>query len=324
MTESTHCHEVRRIQIEPTNRCNFHCGYCRRTHWSRPDGDMSLRAFSNLLAKLPTVPRIHLQGVGEPLLNKDLPEMIRLLRARGMRVGTTTNASLMTRLTAGRILDAGINRVNLSLDTLDPDEFRRVRPGSPLRRILANVSGLAEIRRAGGYADCELAVAVVAEQSTIAGLPKLVELAANLGLDEVYVQNLNAGFLPSGYVELQACDLDGLAGYRQATEAAEALAARLGVRYLAPTIDRPNPLARCGWPFHGCNITWDGFVSPCCLQPDPDVLNFGNVFETDFDAIWRSPAYLRFRQEARAGLAAICSACPDAKGQMWHPLAAPL
>lgn len=324
MIESPHAAEIRRIQIEPTNRCNFRCGYCRRSHWSRPTGDMSLGAFTTLLARIPTVARIHLQGVGEPLLNKAFPEMIRMIRARGMQVGTTTNGSMLTREMSGRILGAGINRINLSLDTIDPGEFRRVRPGSPLKRVLAHIASLAEVRSAGGFTDCALAVAVVAEQSTVGDLPKVVELASSLGLDEVYVQNLNGEFLPADYVESEACAKAGLDLYRQATQAAEALAARLGIRLLAPALDRPDPEARCGWPRHGCNITWDGFVAPCCLQPDPDVLSFGNVFETEFDAIWRGPAYEAFRRQARMGQASICAECPDARGQMWHPEAAPL
>lgn len=285
---------------------------------------MSLARFTTLLGKLPAVPHIHLQGVGEPLLNRALPNMIRLTRQRNMRVGTSTNGSLLTTKMCGKLLDAGINRVNLSLDTLNPEEFTRVRPGAPVGKVISGMKTLSQMRSQGNYQDCELAIAVVAEQSTIHDLPRVVALAADLGFDEVYVQNLNGSFLPAGYVTSQQCAQDGLGAYRSAVQDAEMEADRLGIHFLAPSLGQPNPDWRCGWPFHGCNITWDGFVSPCCLQPDPDVLNFGNLFDKDFPDIWFSPAYEAFRQEVRDDRAEICRSCPDLRGQMWHPKAAPL
>ena len=323
MTAKVNSPVLHRIQIEPTNRCNFRCGYCRRTHWARPVGEMSLARLAILLAKLPPVRHIHLQGVGEPLLNRELAAMVRLIREKGMGAGTSTNASLLTRAKSAALLDAGINRINLSLDTLDAGELGRVRKGARLDMILDNIATLAAVRDQGRYAGCELAIACVAQQSTIHDLPRLVERAASLGLDEVYVQNLNSDFLPSDYVAAQGCAQAGLETYREATRQAGEVASRLGIRFLAPELAEPDFGWRCRWPFLGCNITWDGFVSPCCLQPDPDILNFGNLFDADFQQIWRSQAYELFRADVRAGKAAICSTCPDLHGQMWHPAGAP-
>lgn len=315
---------LRRIQIEPTNRCNFKCGYCRRTHWTRPDGDMTLGNYMTLLDRLPSVSRIHLQGVGEPLLNRDFFAMVRHTRKLGINISTSSNASTLTSRASQELLDTGINRVNISLDTIDPEEFARIRPGAPISKILENIATLANLRNKGNYLNTGLALAVVAQQSTIANLPKIVELAAELGVNEVYVQNLNGIFLPDDYVLKQRICVDDDTAYLHAKQLAENLATRLNICFLAPDLDQANHESRCGWPFAGCNITWDGFVSPCCLQPDPDILHFGNLFEMSFEQIWNSPAYERFRADVRADHATICTTCPDRRGQMWHPLAAPL
>lgn len=314
---------LRRIQIEPTNRCNFKCGYCRRTHWARPEGDMCLDRFRVVLDRLPEVPYIHLQGVGEPLLNKELPSMIYYARSQRVRVGTTTNASFLSLEKAKVLLDAGVNRVNLSIDTLDPSEFRRLRPGSTIEKVLSNITIFAEIRSKGDYRNIKLALAVVTVQSAIDSLSKVIELAADLGLDEVYLQNLNGSFLPADYFAVGEQGKDDYDRYWQATQSAEALASKLGIRFLYPLLGAPDFSWRCRWPLYGCNITWDGFVSPCCLQPDPDVLNFGNLFEMDFEDIWNSPAYHRFRAQVQADCEPICARCPDRYGQMWHPNANP-
>lgn len=312
-----------RIQIEPTNRCNFRCVYCRRTHWTRPEGDMSLEHFLTLLDRLPAAQCIHLQGVGEPLLNRKLPEMVRYTRSRNIRTGTSTNASLLNTRTAKVLLDAGINRINLSIDTLDPEEFGRIRPGVTLERILVNIATIAKVRHSGGYMETELALAVVAGPSNTAHLDEIIELAASLGLDEVYLQNLNRVFLPAGHPAERKISEKESDHYREAKHTAEALASRLGIRFLAPVLDSPDFYSRCQWPFSGCNITWDGFVAPCCLQPDPAVMHFGNLFETDFGQIWHSPAYRNFRSRVLADCETLCERCPERYGQMWHPDAAP-
>ena len=314
---------LRRIQIEPTNRCNFTCGYCRRTHWARPEGDMDLERFQEVLDRLPEVPYVHLQGVGEPLLNKELPSMIHYARSQRVRVGTTTNASLLSVKKAKALLDSGINRINLSVDTLESEDFRRLRPGLSMERVLANIAALAEQRYNGDYEDIRLAFALVTVQSAIESLSSIIRLAAELGLDEVYLQNLNGSFLPADYLAKESPGGNDYGYYREATQSAQALASRLGIRFLPPVMDVPDYSWRCRWPLHGCNVTWDGFVSPCCLQPDPDVLHFGNLFEMDFEKIWSSPAYHHFRARVQADCEPLCAGCPDRYGQMWHRSANP-
>ncbi|MEI7824445.1 MAG: radical SAM protein [Chlorobiaceae bacterium] len=312
-----------RVQIEPTNRCNFKCSYCRRSYWSRPNGDMTLEQFLLVLDKLPSVARIHLQGVGEPLLNRDLPKMVRSARSSGARVGTSTNASLLTREAAAALLDAGINRINLSIDTIDPLVFKRLRDGITVESVINNITALADIRCKSSYPDTDLALALVASPSVLEKLQEIIHLGANLGLDEVYMQNLNSSFFPSNNSDLQQLNNVDPEKYREATLAAGITAENLGIRFLAPDLDCTDHSYRCQWPFHGCNITWDGFVSPCCLQPDPDLLNFGNLFESDFEMIWQSSSYRDFRARVKADCEPICVECPARYGRMWHPAANP-
>lgn len=315
--------ELLRVQIEPKNRCNFRCSYCRRTWWNRPNGDLPFEKFRQLLDRLPAVPRMHLQGVGEPLLNRDLPKMIRSARVAGARVGTSTNASLLTKDTAAALLDAGINRINLSLDTIAPPAFKRLCAGSTVESVIRNISRLAGLRCKARYPDTELALTLVATPDMLEKLQEVVQLAANLGLDEVYVQNLNSGFLPENSHELQQLRSIDPEKYRQAIRAAGFTADNAGIRFLAPDIDYTDRSYRCRWPFHGCNITWDGFVSPCCLQPDPDVLHFGNLFETAFEKIRDSVSHRDFRDRVKADREPLYAACPDRYGRMWHPAANP-
>ena len=89
----------RSIYIEPTSRCNELCQQCPRTLLSREDDrDLSFDNFRYIVDQFPVLDRVVLHGLGEPLLNKDLPHMIRYLKERGTYVlfnsnGIALNAS---------------------------------------------------------------------------------------------------------------------------------------------------------------------------------------------------------------------------------------
>src|ERR1700754_1993173 len=84
------------LYLEVTNRCNLLCETCPRTFESlEPPADMSWELFTRIAAQVPTVARVVLPAVGEPMLVKQLPQMIRYLKDRGTYVLFNTNGTLM-------------------------------------------------------------------------------------------------------------------------------------------------------------------------------------------------------------------------------------
>src|SRR3974390_501714 len=72
------------LYLETTNRCNLLCTTCPRTYEElEPPADMSWELFRSIVDKIPNLPRAVLHGVGEPMLVKDLPRMVRHLKQRG-------------------------------------------------------------------------------------------------------------------------------------------------------------------------------------------------------------------------------------------------
>src|SRR3982751_6216425 len=84
--------------FEVANRCNSKCATCPLTFSPQEDArQLSLDEFEALVAQLPDLRRAVLQGIGEPLLNRDLAPMIRYLKARDIYSVFNTNAALLTR-----------------------------------------------------------------------------------------------------------------------------------------------------------------------------------------------------------------------------------
>ena len=85
------------LYLEVTNRCNLLCETCPRTFETlEPPADMSWELFSSIVDQVPDVARVVLHGVGEPMLVKALPRMIRYLKDRGVYVLFNTNGTLLS------------------------------------------------------------------------------------------------------------------------------------------------------------------------------------------------------------------------------------
>ena len=121
------------LRISVTDRCNFRCRYCMPREVYGVDhpflARQELLSFEEIerLARIFVelgVRKIRLTG-GEPLLRRDLPRLIERLAPLGADLALTTNGSLLAR-DAEALKRAGLHRLTVSLDTLDPETFRRL------------------------------------------------------------------------------------------------------------------------------------------------------------------------------------------------------
>ena len=138
------------LRVSVTDRCNLRCTYCMPEDVTFRDRSELLTfeeiaAFVRVAASL-GVDKIRLTG-GEPLMRKELHKLVRLIVAiPGIRdVGLTTNGILLEEQ-AKPLFDAGLRRLNVSLDTLDPTRFRALTRRDGVEKVLA---GLTAAKRAG-------------------------------------------------------------------------------------------------------------------------------------------------------------------------------
>ena len=142
-------HGPRTLYLETSNRCNSLCQTCPLTFYGSQGGahDMSLDEFRTVVDAAPGVERVVLHGIGEPLLNRHLPEMIRQLKARGVHVLFNSNAILLTRKWRDLLLGSGLDEYRASLDAATPATYLAIR-GVPLHeRVVRNIGALVAARR---------------------------------------------------------------------------------------------------------------------------------------------------------------------------------
>ena len=138
------------LRISVTDRCNLRCTYCMPEEVTFLDRD-ALLTFEEIahfvsVATVLGVDKVRLTG-GEPLLRRDMHRLVALIAAiPGVRdLGLTTNGILLAEQ-AQRLYDAGLRRLNVSLDTLDEQRFRALTRRDGLDRVLA---GLGAARHVG-------------------------------------------------------------------------------------------------------------------------------------------------------------------------------
>ncbi len=130
---------LRDLRISVTPRCNYHCVYCHPLgmEMSDPPGTVTTRDVAHFLR---AAARLGMNAVrftgGEPLVRRELPEMIAAAAATpGVDdVAITTNGTLFRRRHK-ELLEAGLRRVNFSLDAVDPEVFRRLTRGGEITQV---------------------------------------------------------------------------------------------------------------------------------------------------------------------------------------------
>src|SRR5437588_5674929 len=134
------------LRVSVTDRCDFRCVYCMSENMAfLPKADLlSLEELDRLCSAFVArgVRKLRLTG-GEPLVRRGIMTLFGSL-SRHLQTGAldeltlTTNGSQLTKY-AKELADCGVKRINVSLDTLDPDKFRAITRWGDLRQVIAGI-----------------------------------------------------------------------------------------------------------------------------------------------------------------------------------------
>jgi MoaA/NifB/PqqE/SkfB family radical SAM enzyme len=298
--------------LEVTNRCNLVCETCPRTFETlEPPADMSWELYTRIIDQLPGLTRAVLHGVGEPMLVRDLPRMVRYLKDRGVHVLFNTNGTLLRERRFPELVDSGLDELRVSLDAADAPTYALVRGKNFFDRIVRDVKRLTDYQRARDVSTPRVSLWLTGLKETVGQLPDFVRLAAHMGVVEVHLQRLvfdEQGFglaraESSLFERTQQSEADAI-------EEAIALGRSLGVMLDASGATEPGlslrragsnePWSLCRRPWSLMYFTAHGRALPCCIAPFSargySSYTLGDATQQTLREIWNGDAYRDFRR----------------------------
>ncbi|MCX8279408.1 GTP 3',8-cyclase MoaA [Phyllobacterium sp. 0TCS1.6C] len=190
------------LRVSVTDRCDFRCTYCMSENMTfLPRKELlSLEELDRLCSLFieKGVRRLRLTG-GEPLVRKNIMHLIGQL-SRHLQTGAldeltlTTNGSQLSRY-AAELSDLGVKRINVSLDTLDPDKFRAITRWGDFSRVMAGIDAAQE---AGIKVKLN---AVALKNFNDLEIPQMIRWAHGRGMDITLIETM-----PMGEIELDRTD----------------------------------------------------------------------------------------------------------------------
>lgn len=312
------------IALFVTVRCNARCTMCNlRSLLNDPAmADMPLPRIAQLLDQVqPFRPSFILFG-GEPTLRPDLPDIIRMIRERGMSAGMFTNGLVLDRAKSAACAAAGLDYVAFSLQGTAAVHDRVVGCPGTYARVRRNLEDCLAVR-----GRMRVVVHATATPDNAANLPEFIEELQPLGLDAIRIGHPTffagddrarqaaavARLFPGEPVSAPVPDHDpppGLADtvidiyrrYRDKVLFTPELDEQEIRDWYSPSF---RTRRRCLFAWRGLFILPNGDVMPCeSLQ-----WRMGNVFVEPFAAIWNSQRYVALRRQLKKGLLPACARC---------------
>jgi MoaA/NifB/PqqE/SkfB family radical SAM enzyme len=320
------------IFIEVTNRCNLLCETCPRTYFNRePLKTLTYAEFVQIAEQFPNMRRASLHGIGEPLLNKELPQIVKYLKGRDVEVIINSNGTLLNPNCQEALVESGLDEYRCSIDGAKPETYARIRGADLLHKLESGLEGLVKTRARLQSQTPHISIWCVSTKENLAELPELVRLAARLGVSEVYVQRMT-------YFAQEPDHQYGMArqeltiygpdhDYQEEVIAeCENLSAELGLDFRSAGAREPRhsleaarsadfyPWQACLRPWTTAYVTANGNCLPCCISPfathDYNSLILGNLFERPFAELWNNYLYQNFRKDLMSPQPhQACSSC---------------
>lgn len=193
MVTDTFGRPLRNLRLSVTDRCNLRCSYCMPEEeyvWLPRHDILTFEEISTLVDLFADlgVDKVRLTG-GEPLLRRNLPELVRLLAAkpRLRDLALTTNGILL-RESARALFDAGLHRLTVSLDTLRADRFIALTRRDALAQVLAGIDAAGS----AGFRGLKLD-SVMIRGTNDDEMIDLLEFAKGIGAEVRFIEYMDVG-----------------------------------------------------------------------------------------------------------------------------------
>lgn len=305
---------IRSIDVEPVAKCNLECPFCQVPGWHRATetGTMGIDLFRKIIDQFPNLKHIKLQGMGEPFLNENLTAMIRIAGERNIKTTILTNGTLLDQSLSLDVLESKLTNLYFSFDAATKEIYEKLRVGASFETVVKNIKYICEMKKNGGYNTGIYIRCLVSNRFILDELTLLVELAADVGVDGLYIANRlkiwetrDSSTYPVKFVAIDSFD-----NYPVSMHKAERLANNLGVYLRIEQNNQHKHFYPCAAPWNTLFISVEGNVVPCCNIGSPDAWCMGNLLNNDINNIWNNESYIDLRKAIRLNeIPLFCTAC---------------
>ncbi len=270
------------VNVELTNHCNARCTMCDRPTMTRPTGYINWTLYTQIIDQVASlrIRRVNLNRFGEPLLHPEVAPMVRYAKDKGIKeVSFVTNGMLLDEQKASTILDAGLDKITISIDGATADTFERIRVGCKYAKVAENIERLLRLRRQRGLTKPYVQISTLLMQDTLPELEQVIQRWKPL-VDEIRL----GPALQYGNITLNP------------------LLPRAGLTRV------PYPCSELFWRLI---IFWNGDTTVCCEDIN-GALVIGNVRQTSIKELWNSHEINRIRRlhlEKHFAALPVCEAC---------------
>lgn len=303
----------RRLVFELTNACNLNCVMCGRNaadfHLTKFDFDW-IHFFDDVLE---SIEEVTLMGWGEPTIHPDFKLFLRWAFSKGLRKYFCTNGMTLDQL-EDEIFNTEVDIIAVSLDGANAEMNDKIRRGSSFDRVLENVSSIVKRKSTWPYVNF---VYTLMHQN-INQLPKFIEIAADVGVEEVkavYLTAFNRNMIKEVLFKSESL-------VEKVFEKAFNVAQRVGISIKLPHIPGKDP---AGSEYHKtCYTAWrdfflgsDGYVRSC-MSTSEKMFHI-DKYNKDFMRMWNSDELIAHRGKVNAdSMSRSCKYCYQSSYANWN------
>lgn len=305
------------MHVEPTTRCNLRCSYCARSILSNDKlkSDMDLSFLENLIISNPNLLNIYLQGLGEPLMLKNIEDVVAICNKSKLNVFIFTNGTTLKQNKAHRdLLIKYADEVSISLDTVNSNIIPSIREGTNVDEIIDGIKLLTD-ETESNKSKLRIRVHCVITKHNYMYLDQLVKTLIAVGIKNLYLNELENLY--------SFDDKEWLENHQEViylrTERNKILSLIQDVVLNNPSIKIDNhnlsgstPLkGHCKWGFYNCFITANNYVTPCCKRMEDKHRIIEKPIAEKFESFWNSNELREFRKSHILNtINPVCDYCP--------------
>jgi len=288
------------VIVEPTNFCNLKCVLCpTANNMRRNRGYLKLDDFKYIINEIsPYIKRIDMNFAGEPLLNRNIADMVEYASQNGIYTYISTNGMLLDRY-AEKLCHAGLDFLDIAIDGATPESYTKYRKRGNFLKVIENSKRIIDIKKSLGTSKPVIRLQFVVMKHNEHEINDIISLSKSIGFDAISLKSMSLG---SWIFDIN----------RKLKLADEFLPkSEKYVRYLydknRKILKIRNKPKICSW-FRKTVFLWNGDVTICCYDFNGEYV-VGNIFSDTFEKIWNSTKYNRYRKYIISRKLDLCKNC---------------